>query len=102
MPGGGALPFIIPGQFKHSRAYFHEVQRDLSAATATKTEKVLEWKHNALRHSFISYRVADTSDVPKVALESGNSPAMIFAHYRELVTPADAKSWFAIVPEAKP
>jgi integrase len=87
--------------FKHSRAYFHEVQRNLSVATATKKEKALEWKHNALRHSFISYRVADTSDVPKVALESGNSPAMIFAHYRELVTPADAKLWFAIIPEDK-
>ena len=40
-----------------------------------------EWKHNALRHSFISYRVADVKDVPRVALEAGNSPAMIFRHY---------------------
>lgn len=88
--------------FPHCRAYFHEVQRDTAAGTAGKEAKPLEWKHNALRHSFISYRVADVSDVPKVALESGNSPAMIFAHYRELVTAADAKEWFAIVPEVKP
>jgi hypothetical protein len=52
------------------------------------------WKHNGLRHSFISYRVAETQDVAKVALEAGNSPQMIFQHYRELVQPAAAKAWF--------
>jgi integrase len=57
------------------------------------------WKHNALRHSFISYRVADVQNVAQVALEAGNSPAMIFKHYRELVRPAEAKKWFAIAPK---
>ncbi len=56
------------------------------------------WKHNALRHSFISYRVADTQNVAQVALEAGNSPQMIFSNYRQLVTPTAAKAWFAIVP----
>jgi integrase len=60
-----------------------------------------KWKHNALRHSFISYRVAKIQDVAKVSLEAGNSPQMIFKHYRELVRPADAKAWFAIVPAGK-
>ena len=32
----------------------------------------------------------------QVALEAGNSPQMIFKHYRELVHPADAKTWFAL------
>jgi len=57
------------------------------------------WKHNALRHSFISYRVAETQDVAKVSLEAGNSPQMIFKHYRELVQPKEAKAWFAISPK---
>jgi hypothetical protein len=56
------------------------------------------WKHNALRHSFISYRVAETQDVAKVSLEAGNSPQMIFKHYRELVRPAVAKTWFGLIP----
>ena len=76
-----------------SRAYFHEVQADISTASK------VPWKKNALRHSFISYRVADIEDVAKVALEAGNSPAMIFSNYRELVTPDEAKAWFAIAPE---
>lgn len=58
------------------------------------------WKHNALRHSFISYRVADIQNVAQVALEAGNSPQMIFKHYRELVRPAAAKEWFAIKPKS--
>jgi integrase len=57
------------------------------------------WKHNALRHSFISYRVAQLQNVAQVALEAGNSPQMIFQHYRELVRPKDAKAWFALAPK---
>ncbi len=58
------------------------------------------WKANALRHSFISYRLAKTKDIAAVALEAGNSPKMIFAHYRELCTEAEAAQWFGIVPAA--
>ena len=58
------------------------------------------WKHNALRHSFISYRVSETGNVANVSLEAGNSPQMIFQHYKELVQPDAAKAWFAIVPKS--
>lgn len=92
--------------WKHTRAYFHEVQRNTAAATVIEADEEngvaavapVEWKHNALRHSFISYRLAEIQDAAKVALEAGNSPAMIFAHYREIVTPEEAKAWFAVVP----
>ena len=57
-----------------------------------------KWKHNALRHSFISYRVAQTQNVAQVALEAGNSPQMIFQHYRELVPAKEGREWFAIMP----
>ncbi len=58
------------------------------------------WKSNALRHSFGSYRLAEVQDAAKVSLEMGNSPAMLFKHYRELVTPEQARQWFAIMPAA--
>jgi hypothetical protein len=32
----------------------------------------------------------------QVALEAGNSPAIIFRHYRELTTEETAKEWFGI------
>jgi integrase len=58
----------------------------------------VDWKANAVRHSFITYRLAQTKDVAEVALEAGNSPTMIFRHYRELATEAEAKEWFGILP----
>jgi hypothetical protein len=58
----------------------------------------LKWKHNALRHSFISYRLAVVKDENQVALEAGNSPQMVFGHYRQLVAEPDATAWFSIVP----
>jgi hypothetical protein len=39
---------------------------------------------NAPRHFYISYRVAETQDVPNVALQSGTSPKKIFSIYREV------------------
>ena len=77
----------------HSKAYFFEALR-----TAADNARI-KWKQNALRHSFISYRLAEIQDVNRVALEAGNSPQMIFRHYRELATPQQAKTWFAIAPE---
>ena len=66
---------------------------------AAKESVGLKWKRNALRHSFISYRVAQTQNVAQTALEAGNSPQIIFSNYRELVKPADPVKWFAIEPE---
>ena len=56
------------------------------------------WKRNALRHSFISYRLAVLKDVAAVALAAGNSPTMIFRNYRALVTENEGKTWFSIAP----
>ena len=56
------------------------------------------WRKNALRHSFISYRVAAVQNVSQVALEAGNSPQMVFSNYREVVKAADASKWFGILP----
>ena len=56
------------------------------------------WRQNALRHSFISYRVAETGDVARTSLEAGNSPKMVFRHYREVVDGEVAKAWFSIMP----
>lgn len=60
----------------------------------------IDWPHNALRHSYISYRIAEVQNAAQVALEAGNSPAIIFKHYRELVTREEAQQWFGIFPES--
>src|SRR5207253_4824252 len=78
----------------HSKGHFI---REIARATR---ESGLRWKCNGLRHSFISYRLAEIQDVNRVALEAGNSPQMIFRHYRELATPEQARTWFEIKPKS--
>jgi integrase len=79
---------------------FYEAQQETAAATKTDTKPALRWKQNALRHSFASYRFAQTGDAGRVAGELGNSAAVVHRHYRELVKPADAEKWFAVKPHA--
>jgi len=64
------------------------------------TKAGLELQDNGLRHSYISYRLAEINDTARVALEAGNSPDIIFQHYRELVSPEDAAAWFGVMPIA--
>lgn len=70
------------------------------AATDLAKTMGIRWRHNGLRHSYISYRIAEIKDAAKVALKAGNSPDIIFKHYRELVTEQDAREWFSIIPAA--
>jgi integrase len=77
-----------------SKDCFFHAMRDTAA------DAKIKWEQNALRHSFISYRLAEVQDVNRVALEAGNSPQMIFRHYRELATPEQARTWFSIAPAA--
>jgi integrase len=76
----------------HSKPFLFEAMRN-----ATDKANVAR-KANGLRHSFITYRLASTKDAAEVALEAGNSPTMIFRHYRELATEAEAVDWFGMVP----
>ena len=57
-----------------------------------------EWPSNALRHSFGSYNLAEFKDAAALALQMGNSPRMIFKHYREVVKPKDAARYWNIMP----
>lgn len=88
---------VVPRQGDHGVYY------DLTAAVNRARKQAgfkgkFKWKRNGLRHSFCSYRLAITQDAAKTALEAGNSPQMIFRHYRELTTEEEAKEWFNVVP----
>jgi integrase len=52
------------------------------------------WIKNGLRHSFGSYRCAAVRSVGQVALEMGNSEAMVRKHYLEMQTAKAAREWF--------
>lgn len=57
-----------------------------------------ELPDNCFRHSYISHRVAQTGNVAETALEAGNSPRVIFQHYRELFAKEEGEAWFALTP----
>jgi hypothetical protein len=88
--------WLIPLERKGKIVRTKELQTHVPAlARALK----IKWPNNVLRHSFISYRIADVKSADQVALEAGNSPSIIFKHYRELTTEAQAVKWFSIMPK---
>jgi integrase len=72
--------------------------RELSAFAKSKG---IAWSPDVMRHSFISYAVALTESVGKVALWAGNSEAIIKKHYLERVLKKEAEAFFAILPMAR-
>jgi integrase len=58
-----------------------------------------DWPQNALRHSFASYHLAKHANAAALSLEMGNSPQIVFAHYRELVKPAEAEKFWKLTPK---
>jgi integrase len=58
------------------------------------------WEGNEFRHSYASYRLAETQNAAQTALELGNSPTVLQSHYKELATPSDAAKWFGVKPSA--
>lgn len=79
--------------WSNTKAMFFKIRLVVAAKAG------ITWRQNCLRHSWASFRLAETQDINRVALEAGNSPQMIFRHYRELATPEQATTWFSIVPE---
>jgi hypothetical protein len=63
------------------------------------TESGVEWKNNALRHSYVTYAMAQERDAWKVSEQVGNSPRVLQAHYKGLVLASDAVEWFNITPD---
>ena len=104
--GARRLPPILPclaawlADYKEAKGPVIELVPDKAFLRTAKSAKV-SWRHNALRHSFGSYRVAQTKSIDQVALEMGNSPGMVKRHYLEAVHEAEATAFFCIMPPAK-
>jgi integrase len=61
----------------------------------------IEWPSNVLRHSFASYHLAQFKNAGQTAAELGHAgAAVLYQHYRELVTPDAASKWWQIMPPA--
>lgn len=57
------------------------------------------WVHDGMRHSFGSYHLAHFKDEKRTQLEMGHgSSAMLWNHYRALVTEKDAAAFWQLMP----
>jgi integrase len=86
----------LPGRRTISRRHV----QILSSDTARLSKVGLQWKDNALRHSFCSYHLALHRNEALTADLAGNSPQMLRQHYRNLVGRKAAEAWFSITPES--
>jgi integrase len=59
---------------------------------------VKEWPHNGLRHSFGSFHFGKFKNENLTAAEMGNSPGVVFKHYRAVVKPPEVDSFWQITP----
>ena len=59
----------------------------------------VEWPHNAPRHSFVSYHLAQFQNAGRTALEAGHTEQILFNNYREIVKPDQAAAFWAIRPK---
>jgi len=60
--------------------------------------EITPWPHNALRHSFGSFFYARTKNENLTAAEMGNTPQVIFKHYRALVKAKEVELFWKIQP----
>lgn len=74
------------------------VGRTSGLASRIAREAGVEWHRNVTRHSFCSYHLAHFQSAARTALEAGHSEAVLFGHYRELVTREAAAAFFSVVP----
>lgn len=90
--------WLAPYAGKTDKVWPHDGWRMYRAVTAAIRAAGVKPKPNALRHSYATYRFAQTNDAGRVSGELGNSPGILHKHYRNLAKPQEAERFFAIAP----
>lgn len=67
---------------------------------AYKAALIENWKPDVLRHSYGTYRLPILKSAEALALEMGNSPDVIFRHYRRPMAEQQRQEFFAVMPPA--
>jgi integrase len=92
--GQWLMPFCgKDGAICYSRRKFRE---------AYKAAGMEKWKMDILRHSYGTYRLPILKSADALALEMGNSPDVIFRHYRRPMNEASASAYFDLRPSVPP
>lgn len=62
------------------------------------TSQPFAWHADILRHTYASMRAAVKVPIHELAAEMGNSPRVIYAHYRAAISPGEAEKFWALRP----
>jgi integrase len=89
------LAWLAPYHGKHGSIFNQDPRKRMAKGSALSR---VTWKKNSLRHSFGSYRMEQTKNAGQVALEMGNSAAVVMKHYFEIVDADDAREYWSIKP----
>ena len=93
------IKMLLP--LKGTGPVYKETRLDLAYSRIARRADVT-WKHNALRHSAITYDMLLSPSPAEVANRAGNSIAVIESSYRNRGATVDqAKSWFKLSPKKK-
>jgi len=99
-PLSGTGPVVKLSASGVSKAIARTVTKANSALKSQASRWTIAWPHNGPRHSYASYRCAQARDVALVSDEMGHDIGQLKRFYRnQRVTPEEAASWFALVPE---
>ena len=77
-----ALEWLAPYRNRSGAIFDRDFRKPLAAAFAAAK---VTYKRNALRHRFGSYRMETVKNAGQVALEMGNSAAIVMKHYFDIV-----------------
>jgi integrase len=89
------LKWLAPYRNRSGPIFAQDFRKPLARACAAAK---VEWKRNGLRHSFGSYRMEAVKNAGQVALEMGNSAAVVMKHYFDIVEARAAKEYWNIRP----
>ena len=59
---------------------------------------ITEWPHDATRHSYGTYLMAQTANIGRVSEFMGNSPVVVKKHYQKVIEHHLGDEFFSIVP----
>ncbi len=89
------LEWLAPYRNRSGAIFDRDFRKPLARAREAARVK---YKRNALRHSFGSYRMETVKNAGQVALEMGNSAAIVMKHYFDIVEARAAKEYWNIRP----
>jgi integrase len=92
-----STPAFTMGRSREKVSFVHA--REHLSAWARKERIIRDWTPDITRHSFISYRLALTQDIGRVAEEAGNSPDIIRKNYKRPLRPEEGKAWWELLEQ---